>query len=165
MTLPQTTRSDDDAFRMVHLVVPSYKVEHPIVIIAQQWPCWLSSVVSLSLPVDRIFVARFQCVFGEPSQVKLMSSWSPLDHITTLTGFENRSILGSGSLEFLGELPKPLLDEAAVFVYACELNFRRFHRKRDFDRMLRTVSARLAGLGLDATVVHHADFGGVTNAS
>lgn len=94
-----------------------------------------------------------------------MSCWSSLDHIHGFRNYCAVNILGSGSLEFLNELPPRFLLESHSFVYAVEFDFRRFHRKRDLDRMLQTVATRLTAKHLDSSVVHHADFGGVTNAS
>ena len=37
--------------RVVRHLVPAYEVPHSIIVIAQQWPCWLSTVLSLALPV------------------------------------------------------------------------------------------------------------------
>lgn len=151
---------------MIRLVVSSYKVDHPIVVVAQHWPCWLTSVVSLSLPLEKVFVqGRYKRLFDDPTNVKIMSSWSSLEH---MHGFDNHatcSILGSGSMEFLKELPEAFRQHSHSFVYAVEFDLRRFHRKRDLDRMLRTSATTLAGYQLDSAIVHHADFGGVTNAS
>ena len=163
---PTHVISTEDSTRVICLVVPHYTMEHLIVIVAQYWPCWLTSVVSLSLPLEKVFVqGRYKRLFDEPTNVKLMSSWSSLDHIHGFNNYRTANILGLGSMEFLTELPKPLVRESNAFIYAVEFDFRRFHRKRDLDRMLRSTASSLAGMQMDASIVNHADFGGVTNAS
>jgi hypothetical protein len=155
-----------DPGRVVRLVVPRYEVDHPFVVIAQHWPCWLTSVASLGLPVETVFVqGRYKRLFDEPTCVKLISSWSTLDQLLGIRDCSAFNILGSGSMEFLTEMPEPVVHGSHTFVYTIELDFRRFHRKRDLDRMLRSLASHLAGKQLDATIVNHADFGGVTNAS
>ena len=163
---PPHVASSNVRDRVIRLALPHYEIGHPLVVVEQRWPCWLTSVVSLALPLEKVFVQdRYKNLFDEPTSIKLMSCWSSLDHIHGFSNYSAVNILGSGSLKFLDELPTPFLHESNSFVYAVELDFRRFHRKRDLDRMLRSIATRLAGKHLDSEIVHHADFGGVTNAS
>ena len=151
---------------MVHLYIPTYEVGHPILIIAQHWPCWLSPVISLSLPLEGVFAqARFIDVFAEPSQVKLRSSWTSLENLQSFRNCAACNVLGSGSAEFLKELPDGFVHQSVGFIYIIELDFRRFRRRRDFDRKIQALVEMVWGMGLEATVVHHEEFGGVTNAS
>ena len=141
-------------------------MKHPFVVIAQHWPCWLSSLISLTLPVEKIFAQMgYQSVFVESTHDKLKSCSFPLDHIPTSGSFKTCSVLGSGSIEFLSELPRHILFQSSTFVYACVFDFRRFRRERDLKRRLRSTVSSLMGMGLDAAIVRHADFGGVSNAS
>ena len=151
---------------MINLVIPSYKVDHPILVLAQQWPCWLSLVLSLDLPLKGVIAqACFANVFARSSQAKLKSSWSTLEHLTSFSDYIDCNVLASGSIEFLEELPRAVIHQSVVFIYAVELEFQRLRRKRDFERRIRGTISTLFEMRLDASVVHHERFGGVTNAT
>lgn len=151
---------------MVRHLVPAYAVPHSIIVIAQQWPCWLSTVLSLALPVKRIFVQpRFRDVFPVPTDHKITPSWSTLEQLSTLgDDVSEYYFLCSGSNHFLTELPHSIRDSSAGFLYAIDVEFTRYRRQRDFDRQIRQWKNISSGLGLNYATVTHSAFGGVTNA-
>lgn len=109
---------------------------------------------------------RFSSIFDDTSQAKLKPIWTSLAHLTNVRdSYGTSTILGSGSVEFLGELPQEILHRSATVIYAVELDFSRFRRQRDLGRKLQAIAGEVGSMGLDATVVRHEAFGGVTNAS
>ena len=152
---------------VVRMTRPTYHVPHALVIVAQAWPCWLSTALSLSLPVDRVYApARFQSMIaGISTKNKLIPSWSTLDAMSTMSNYGPEVIiLGSGSFTFLLELPRQIFQSCHCFIFAVEVDFCRYKRERDLDRQLRAWAQRATEVGLDCHVLTHAEFGGVSNA-
>ena len=148
-------------------MMPMYHSPHPISVIAQNWPCWLSTVISLALPLQQVFVQeRFHNMFPVPKRYKLSPSWHSLEHLPALCLTSPTFVLGSGSIEFLEELTfaTDILQAAAGIWFAVDVDFNRYHRERDLKRQLSTWRLRMEKLGFQCSIVHHADFGGVTNA-
>ena len=121
---------------MVWTTLPIYSVPHPVVMVAQNWPFWLSTALSLSLPIERIHAqTRFRSMFDIPSKNKLIPSWYPLgDIMQSLLEVDHAFILGSGSFFFLTYLPRSIVRECRGFIFAIEVDMHLRKRERDYDR-------------------------------
>lgn len=150
---------------IIRQLVPVYQSKHPIILIAQHWPCWLSTLLSLALPLERVFVqARFRPLFPKPTHLKINIGWDTLDKLSGLADTSTFCVLCSGLVSFLKELPAGLIQGSILFIHAVEATFARYSRQRDYDRQRRTWSRELKGMGLHCISLRHADFGGITNA-
>ena len=149
--------------------MPAYSAPHPISVIAQNWPSWLSTVLSLGLPLKQVFAQeRMRGLFPVMTKTKLSPfSWNALDRLPSIDLDAPTYILGSGSISFLEELAHTTdsVTQCEGMWYAVDVDFRRYFRKRDLDRQLSSWRLRMEKLGFQCSIVQHADFGGITNAS
>jgi hypothetical protein len=95
-------RRDDGVIRRKMGVMSS---GNPIVVVAQGWPCWLSTLLSFDLPVCAVFMARqYWGIFSEVEKgyiyiCKDLKEWSEMD--CWPADWEQHSVLASGSDSFL----------------------------------------------------------------
>ena len=150
---------------VIRTMIPTYSVPHPIVMVSQGWPCWLSTALSLSLPIERVYAhSMFESMFSTPSNNKLTPDWYGLGDLTSLSDVNHAFILGSGSYDFLEQLPRDIPKSCRGFMFAVDVDVSRYARERDFDRQLGKWRRQLSDAGLDSHILAHTAFGGVTNA-
>ena len=113
---------------VVRQFIPTYHGAPPIIVIAQHWPCWLSTVIGLQLPlVGGYFAARFHTFFQLPrSSLNLMSSWSTVEHFCGIGHtYANCTILASGSMNFLATVERGCAGHTGALVFAVDHFFPR----------------------------------------
>ena len=150
---------------VVRQFIPIFDSAPSIVVVAQQWPCWLSTVLALRLPViGGFFASRYHTYFDIPDTLKLTPSWSTVDTLSSHSlALEHATILASGSLAFLATVEAWLRSYTGPFIYAVDMCFLR-HSLRDATRLYRSVACHKLREGYDANIVDHAAYGGGTNA-
>jgi hypothetical protein len=91
---------------VMHQGVCLFDSAPPVVVVAQKWPCWLYTALSLGLTVvGGFFGSRFHSYFPVPDTCKLKSWFTVEDLPSMLSQFlDNAVILASGTLNFLGGL-------------------------------------------------------------
>ena len=162
---PHVTTDGENLVPVVRSMIPSYHAPHPITIVEQHWPCWLATVLGLSLPIARIFAhPRFRPLFNTATTSKLIPSWDSLEALDHSLLDTSTYIMGSGSIHFLDTFSRETIVHCKGFLYAVTLETRRYARQRDAHRQLTSWSRALADRGLDSHVLRHQDFGGITNA-
>jgi hypothetical protein len=131
-----------------------------IIIIAQEWPCWLAPTLALNLPLVTAFIPKeFQLVFNT-------SAYSPLTDFMALwnvpSEWNSCTVLASGSNKYLGFVLSKLRNHISAFMYAMDTVFKDWCC-RDIMRLLRKWSTLYKQHDLESSIVEHADFGGVTS--
>ena len=151
---------------MVSQFIPTYHSAPPIVIIAQLWPCWLVSALSLQLPViGAYFASRFHKFFALPESLNLMSSWSTVEHLCGLHEIPlDCTILVSGSMTFLATVLRWCGEHSGPQVFAVDHHFHRT-TMRDTLRLYRSWASHRMREGFVSDVLHHSEYGGATNAA
>ena len=150
---------------VVRQFIPSYQSAPPIIVIAQQWPCWLSTALALGLPViGGYFSSRFHEYFKVPDSIKLMARWSTVDMFKHIgEGHNNCTVLASGSINFLAAVERGCGGHAGPLVFAVDHHFPRTG-KRDTTRLYRSWGSHRMREGYVSGMLAHADYGGATNA-
>ena len=108
---------------VVRQFVPTYQAAPPIIVIAQQWPCWLSTVISLRLPLaGGYFALRFHTFFQLPSSsLNLMLSWSIVEHFCGIDhACADCTILASGSMNFLATVERGCAGHTGALVFVVD---------------------------------------------
>ena len=141
---------------MIHPVICQSK----IVIITQEWPCWLTPALAMKLPLAAVFITKeMQSIFSARDYIALSSIddlWEvPLDWST-------HTVLALGMHEWLNFISTKLRCHEGPFIYATNTVFKGQH-PRDLDRLLNTWIDLCRRQGLASCVVRHANFGGVTS--
>ena len=159
--------------QVVHHPVQSVKVPFSLVIISQGWPCWLSSVSSLRLPVaGGYFPAPLHHYFPALpswSMPKLMTSWSEpkdfLDYTENARALPSSvCLLLSGPIKFCRQLLPRLREHPGPFMFAIDQPFETFRQYKTL-RNQREIVALCNNETFQYAVMNHSDFGGATNAS
>ena len=100
-------------------------IGNPIVVIAQAWPCWLSTLLSFDLPVRTIFMARqYWGMFSEMEKrdiCKDLEELSKMDHWPE--NWDQHSVLASGSNSFLPMVVGKLKPHWGLFFYSTDVVF------------------------------------------
>ena len=150
---------------VVRQFIPSYQRAPAIIVVAQQWPCWLSTVLALRLPlIGGYFSSRFHKCFMVPDALKLMSSWSTIDHFHGISQeYEGCTVLASGSMNFLAAVERGCVGHTGAVVFAVDHFFPR-SGMRDAVRHFRSWGCHRLQDGYMSGLVHHANYGGATNA-
>lgn len=143
---------------MIHPIVCPRK----IVVIGQEWPCWLTTVLALNLPVLEVYMSQeFSDVFKTSAYVPLSSldamRYAPHD-------WADCTVLASGSHEFLSLLLTKLRYHDGPFIYVTDIVFKG-RRSRDVRRLYQTWSSLREVQGLSSRLLAHADFGGFFSSS
>lgn len=82
--------------------LPLYVTAPTVIVIAQQWPCWLSTVLALEIQVvGAYFSSSLHHHFQVPGSCKL-KSWATVEDLKSPSFvLDNVVVLASGSLQFL----------------------------------------------------------------
>ena len=129
--------------------------------IGQEWPCWLTTVLALKLPVLEVYMSpEFGNVFtGVPySRLESLDVMKYVPH-----AWNECTVLASGSHEYLSFLLTKLRYHEGPFIYSTDIVFKG-RRPRDVKRLYQAWTSLHDGQGLCSRLVSHADFGGVTSA-
>lgn len=137
----------------------TFELPHPVVLVAQGWPCWLPSLLSLRIPLGyAYFPTRFHEVFGD-------LTWQ------TAHDFERRHLnsailLGSGSRKFWLSHFAPAITRltAGCALFCLETPFA-ITRSRSIQRLWKSMAGEAAKLSCSVSLVRHADFGGASSGS
>ncbi len=132
-----------------------------MVVIAQKWPCWLSTVLTLDFHVvGAYFSTRFHHHFPVPEGRKV-NSWSTVEDLSSSPPtLDNIVVLASGSLNFLMALEHL---RPAALLFAVDVYFPR-SSLRDCTQLYHSTAAWKIGGGYSSAIMCHADYGGATNA-
>ena len=136
-----------------------------VVVVAQEWPCWLPVLVCLGITVETVFAPRYyDTVFGD--EVMHIPRWKTIFDFQMdvwPSAWDNYSVFASGSLEFCRVVVSKLGKHVGPFLYVIDMNFASM-RSRTMSGVLSKFPPALQELGLESTEVAHAEFGGVTTA-
>ena len=119
---------DDHLVEVVRQPVLRIKLPCALIVVASQWPCWLSPVLSLRLPLAGAFFPKtLHALFKPPaawSQPKLMDSWSTYEDFLQLNlPSVPLIVLASGQGGKLLEVLSRLKDHKGVFMFAMNTPF------------------------------------------
>jgi hypothetical protein len=139
---------------MIHPII----CHHKIVVIAQDWPCWLAPALAMNLPITAVFITKaIQSLFAAREYIPLVSidaRWEvPPD-------WSSYTVLASGTHEWFNFVSTKLSAHVGPFIYATDVVFRG-RRPRDVLRLLDAWSNLRARQGFTLRVVRHTNFGGV----
>jgi hypothetical protein len=150
---------------VVRQFIPTSYDAPNIIVIAQQWPCWLSTVLTLRLPVvGAYFSSRFHHHFTVPNSLKLMPGWSTVDDFKCISEeFSECTILASGSINFLATVERVCVLHKGVLAFAVDHYFLR-SGLRDTTRIYRSWSIHKFREGYLSSIMAHSSYGGATNA-
>jgi hypothetical protein len=98
-----------------------------VVVVAQGWPCWLSTVLTLNVPLEVVYVSPAFCKHFLLFEVEI--PWRGLDDWTDLftwpAEWESHTILAAGSSTFVHTfLTKLNSHHMGVLLYATDVIFR-----------------------------------------
>ncbi len=140
--------------------------ENPIVVVAQGWPCCLSTLLSFDLPVCAVFMAQqYWGIFSEVEKgsiCKDLKEWSELD--CWPADWEQHSVLASGSDSFLPMMVGKLKSHQGLFFYSTDVVFPGTRMLDLAQLYIKWTKNRLQAYGLRSFQVQHASFGGATSA-
>jgi hypothetical protein len=101
---------------MIHQFIHLVRCPNSIVVIAQEWPCWLSAIIALKLPLMVAFITKeFQSMFNVPQYAPLLmfaDMWEAPEEWNSCT------VLASGSNEYLGFVRSKLKHHEGPFIYS-----------------------------------------------
>ncbi len=108
--------------QMIHLIVGCSN----IVVIAQEWPCWLPVALAWKLPVTAMFAqSRFLLLFSPLTNDSIR--WGTLQEWLALTqspcDWEISTILGSGKSEFFSVVLVKLSKHVGSFLHSTDMVF------------------------------------------
>lgn len=150
---------------VIRQFIPAYPAVPPIVVIAQQWPCWLGTALALGLPViGGYFSSRFHRYFRVPDSLKLMPIWSTVEHFRELPDeYVNCTVLASGSINFVATVERMCVAHTGALVFAVDHHFPRT-TMRDTLRLYSSWGSHRMREGYVSGILSHANHGGATNA-
>jgi hypothetical protein len=139
---------------MIHPVI----CNHKLVIIVQDWPCWLAPALAMNLPLAAVFISKaMQSLFAAREYIPLASldaRWEvPPD-------WSSYTVLASGTHEWFSFISAKLSAHVGTFIYATDVVFRG-RRPWDVSRLLDAWANLRDQQGF--TLVRNSDFGGVTS--
>lgn len=148
----------------VRQFIPTYASAPSIIVIAQQWPCWLSTALSLHLPVvGAYFSSLYHQYFIVPDSLNLMTSWSTLEDLCPLDeSLSNCTVLASGSMNFLPKVQHILAAHSGPFIFSADVFFPRVGL-RDARRLYQAWACHRLYDGYGSAILSHSDYGGATN--
>ena len=145
--------------QMIHSVVCSNKV----IVVAEEWPCWLDSLFSLNVPVQAAYITK-EIDTLYPHYAHWLSPLSVFEAMVEIPEeWHDYVILGSGSHDFLRLIMPKLRHHVGPFIYANEVVFAN-QRTLDLMRLYKAWGVHGILLGLHSITTTHAEFGGVTSA-
>jgi hypothetical protein len=130
-----------------------------VVVITQEWPCWLSAIIALKLPLSVAFITKeFQPIIKHYSQLSAFADIWEAPEV-----WNGCTVLASGSHEYLGFVHSKLKHHKGPFIYSTNIVFKD-QQRGDILRLLGAWANVRKGQGLESSLITHADFGGVTSA-
>jgi hypothetical protein len=139
---------------MIHPVLCPGK----LMVITQEWPCWLAPALAMRLPLAAVFVTKeMQAIFSARDYISLSSIndvWEVPPDWNTCT------VLALGLHEYLNFILTKLKYHEGPFMYATNTVFKG-RRPQDMECLLNAWIDLGHWQGLALCVVHHANFGGV----
>ena len=142
---------------MIHPVRCSNK----IIVIGQEWPCWLTSVLALKLPLLEAYISQeFRDIFETPAYVPLRSFGNIWD---VSPDWNSCTVLTSGSHEYLSHVLTKLRYHEGPFIHATDFVVKGWGRQ-DVECLYGVRASLREEQGLCSRVVLHAEFGGVTSS-
>jgi hypothetical protein len=107
---------------MIHLVMGT----DDIVVVVQEWPCWLPVVLAWGLPVTAVFVqARFRLLFAHLMEDTVV--WGTLQERSALMqwpiNWETCTVLGFGKSDFLSVVLPKLSTHVGLLLYSTDMVF------------------------------------------
>ena len=141
---------------MIHPVI----CNHKLVVIAQDWPCWLAPALAMNLPLAAVFISKaMQFLFAAREYIPLSSldaRWEvPPD-------WSSYTVLASGTHEWFSFISTKLSAHVGPFIYATDVVFRG-RRPRYVSRLLDAWANLRDRQGFTSREVRHSNFGGVTS--
>ena len=144
----------------VRVSVLSFEVPHQVMVIAQGWPCWLPSLLSLRIPVtNAFFPTKFHPLFEGSGTWKTAHEFEAV-HATKAV------LLGSGSRKFWTTHFVPALRRltSGCAMFCVDVPFASV-RSRSVLRLWRQMVGEATAEHCFASVVRHSDFGGTTSGN
>ncbi len=97
-----------------------------IVVVAQEWPCWLLAALALGLPVAVVFVqAQFHALFahlvGDAVAWRTLKEWSNVSSWPSV--WDNCTVFGTGKADFLRVVLHKLSHRVGLFIYSMDMVF------------------------------------------
>ena len=136
------------------------RVPCSIIIIANNWPCWLVPALALTLPLaGAYFLQQLRHLFQVPptfSGPKLMTNWSSMPDFLELQLLLScpLTFLASGTEAFLTRILEKLKDYQCPLIYAVDRVFNQFIPK-DVRRLTNYTRATWTHKGFDSAVAYH----------
>jgi len=149
--------------QMIHPVVGT----GDIVVVAQEWPCWLPVALAWGLPVTAVFVqARFCLLFAHLMEDTVV--WGTLQEWSALMqwpiDWETCTVLVSSKSDFLSVVLPKLSTHVGLLLYSTDMVFTGHHLQLVHGLYSSWSHKWWLEHDLCLVVVAHADFGGVTTA-
>jgi hypothetical protein len=143
----------------VQLPVLTFQVKHPLVIVSQGWPCWLPSASALRLPIVQCYLPTKFHEFFPTLECKTALEFNQQHYMQGM-------LLGSGSRNFWLSQFVPAMQQltSGCAMYCIETPFE-VVRDRSISPLWKQMVGEAARHKCFASIVRHADFGGVTSGS
>jgi hypothetical protein len=108
---------------MIKEIITPVMPPTPFIVICQSWPCWLSTILALCLPLHRAFFPKqFHDLFKLTGWASSDASWSTLEEIN-LPSSSSCFILGSGSYTFFQSFLETLHRNPCSFIFSLDVRF------------------------------------------
>jgi hypothetical protein len=131
-----------------------------IIVITQEWPCWLAPTLALNLPLVKAYIPKeFQSVVNTSAFSLLMDFAALWD---APSEWNSCTMLASGSNKYLSFVLSKLRNHDGSFIYATDTVFKD-QCCWDVMRLLQKWSTLCKQQNLESSIVTHADFRGVTS--
>ena len=135
----------------------------PFIVICQSWPCWLSTILALCLPLHRAFFPKqFHDLFKLTGWASYDASWGTLEEIN-LPSSSSCFILGSGSYTFFQSFLETLHRNPCSFIFSLDVRFPHI-TQQDVKCQFHTWQRALDTLDFSSLLIAHADCGGMSSA-
>ena len=150
--------------RVVRHQVGRIKPPFPIIVVSNQWPCWLPSVLAFDLPLlGAYFPKSLHNLFIPPS--KLSNGWLTYEDFRSMPPISTTVIvLASGTPRVRNEIMAKLGPQHDIVIFCCTVQFDKMPW-RDMFRLTKNIIKHSSDQSLAPLEVNHADVGGTTNAS
>ncbi len=140
-----------------------------IVMIAQGWPFWLSTILAFDLSLEAAYIASSFCPFFSPFVEDMrIIPWRDLADLRNLVhwqvAWDSSSVLVSGSQDFLIHVMSKISGHVGPFIHAMEIMFTGHQMCLTEGLYEKWGSEFWSEQGLSSATVVHAEFGGVTSA-
>jgi hypothetical protein len=138
-----------------------------VVVVAEDWPCWLPALVGMNIVVEALYAPRcYVDVFGE--KIHRKCTWNKFVSLDAWPeGWSHHSVLASGTLPFCKGVLAKLGSHVGPYLYAVDMDFPNMHQRQIASAFSQSPTSWVNVLrdnGLKSAIVSHAEFGGVTSA-